>query len=153
MIPPFQDFKHLAKDVEWLANLDNAEILLSKMDAPECYGDDQQEHLLASLSRVTYHLKRQKNETARQFLARWEAAERKVIEHKVTLPHVHRGFLLINALSLNDADIKTLLAFTQGSIQPKDIKLWLRKHEAKLQASQLGLGVKNHRFSQNMAGR
>ena len=66
-------------------------------------------------------------------------AERKVSEHKVVLPDVYRGFLLINALSLSDSEIKTLLTFTHGSIQPKDINHWLRKHETKLQASQLGL--------------
>ena len=31
---PFQDFKHLAKDPAWLANPDNAEMLLKKMDSP-----------------------------------------------------------------------------------------------------------------------
>ena len=141
---PFQDFKHLAKDPAWLANPDNAEMLLKKMDSPEFYGDDQDEHLLASLARVTYHLKRQKNETARQFLGRWEAAERKVQEHKVLLPSLYRGFLMINALGLSDQEIKTLLTFTHGSIEPKDIKVWLRKHETKLQAGQIGndLGAK-----------
>ena len=108
------------------------------MDAPEYYGDDQDEHLLASLSRITYHLKRQKNENARQFLAKWEAAERKVQEHRVNLPSIYKGFLLINALGLAESDIKALLNFTQGSIEPKDVKHWLRKHEAKLQANQLG---------------
>ncbi|CAE7519971.1 unnamed protein product [Symbiodinium sp. CCMP2456] len=135
---PFQDFKHLAKDPAWLADQGNAETLLKKMDSPEYYGDDQEEHLLASLARVTYHLKRQKNETARQFLGRWEAAERKVQEHKVALPSLYRGFLMINALGLTDGEIKMLLTFTHGSIEPKDIKTWLRKHETKLQAGQLG---------------
>ncbi|CAE7948678.1 unnamed protein product [Symbiodinium sp. KB8] len=135
---PFQDFKHLAKDSAWLSNPDNAEALLKKMDSPEYYGDDQDEHLLASLARITYHLKRQKSETARQFLGRWEAAERKVQEHKVILPSLYRGFLMINALGLSDAEIKVLLTFTHGSIEPKDIKTWLRKHETKLQAGQLG---------------
>ncbi|CAE7736839.1 unnamed protein product [Symbiodinium sp. KB8] len=135
---PFQDFKHLAKDPAWLADPGNAESLLKRMDSPEYYGDDQDEHLLASLARITYHLKRQKNETARQFLGRWEAAERKVAEHKVSLPSLYRGFLMINALGLNDGEIKTLLTFTHGSIEPKDVTTWLRKHETKLQAGQLG---------------
>ena len=135
---PFQDFKHLAKDPAWLSDPGNAESLLKRMDSPEYYGDDQEEHLLASLARITYHLKRQKNETARQFLGRWEAAERKVAEHKVSLPSLYRGFLMINALGLTDGEIKTLLTFTHGSIEPKDVKTWLRKHETKLQAGQLG---------------
>ncbi|CAE7247833.1 unnamed protein product [Symbiodinium microadriaticum] len=135
---PFQDFKHLAKDTKWLTDPDNAETLLSQMDTPEYYGDDKDEHLLASLSRITYHLKRSRNESARQFLGRWEAAERKVLEHKVNLPSIYKGFLLINALGLSEADTKALLNFTQGSIEPKDVKHWLRKHETKLQANQLG---------------
>ena len=135
---PFQDFKHLAKDPKWLTDPENAETLLKQMDAPEYYGDDQEEHLLASLSRITYHLKRQRTENARQFLARWEAAERKVQEHKVNLPAIYKGVLLINALGLAEGDIKALLNFTQGSIEPKDVQHWLRKHEAKLQANQLG---------------
>ena len=85
------------------------------MNKPEFYGDDQEnKHLLAALSKVTYHLKCQKNETARQFLAKWESAERQVREHNVELPAIYRGFLLINALSLTDQEIKTLLTFTQG---------------------------------------
>ena len=136
---PFQDFKYLAKDPQWLQSEQNADTLLDKMNSPEFYGDDQEEHLLASLARVTYHLKRQRNETARQFLAKWEAAERKVTEHRVELPSIYRGFLLINALALTDAEIKTLLNFTQGSIEPKAIRTWLRKHETKLQVSHLGL--------------
>ncbi|CAE7602014.1 GIP [Symbiodinium sp. CCMP2456] len=135
---PFQDFKHLAKDAKWLTDPDNAEQLLSQMDTPEYYGDDKDEHLLASLSRITYHLKRSRTESARQFLGRWEAAERKVLEHKVNLPPIYKGFLLINALGLSEPDTKALLNFTQGSIEPKDVKHWLRKHETKLQANQLG---------------
>ena len=135
---PFQDFKYLAKDSSWLNDVNNAEVLLDKMNSPEYYGDDQEEHLLSALSRLTYHLKRQRQETARQFLARWETAERKVKEHKVDLPSVYRGFLLINALGLSEGDIKALLNYTHGSIEPKEIRTWLRKHETKLQANQLG---------------
>ena len=135
---PFQDFKHLAKDSSWLNDINNAEVLLDKMNSPEYYGDDQEEHLLSALSRLTYHLKRQRQETARQFLARWETAERKAKEHKVDLPSVYRGFLLINALGLSEGDIKALLNYTHGSIEPKEIRTWLRKHETKLQANQLG---------------
>ena len=121
----------------------NAETLLAKMNKTEYYGDDQEEHLLAALSRITYHLKRQKNETARQFLAKWESAERKVRERNVELPAIYRGFLLINALALSDNEIKTLLTFTQGSIEPSAIRTWLRKHETKLQASHLGTDTGN----------
>ena len=110
----------MARDPAWLADPNNAEILLNKMDTPEYYCDDQDEHLLASLSRVTYHMKRLKSERARQFLGRWEVAERKVTEHKVNLPEIYRGFLLITALGLSEGDIKTLLTFTQGSIKPND---------------------------------
>ena len=98
------------------------------MDTPEYYGEDQ-ERFLASLARVTYYLKRQRQETARQFLAKWEMAERKVAEHKVNLPSTYRGFLLINALGLSDADIKGLLNFTHGSIDPVEVKRWLQERD------------------------
>ncbi|CAE7770550.1 RE2 [Symbiodinium sp. CCMP2456] len=65
-------------------------------------------------------------------------AERKVKEHKVDLPSIYRGFLLINALGLNDQEIKALLNYTHGSIEPGEVRTWLRKNEAKLQANQLG---------------
>ena len=67
----FETFKHLAKDAAWLADANNANTLLETMDRPEYYGDDQQEHMLTALSRITYHVKRQKNETWRDFFARW----------------------------------------------------------------------------------
>ena len=33
------------------------------MDKPERFGDDQQEHMLTAMSRLTYHLRRQKTES------------------------------------------------------------------------------------------
>jgi len=36
------------------------------MNKPEFYGDDQQEHMLTALSRITYHMKRGKSETWRE---------------------------------------------------------------------------------------
>ena len=73
------------------------------------------------------------------FFARWEESLRKVREHSVDLPDRYLGFLLINALALTDQDIKNLLNFTKGSIMPNEIKIWARKSEMKLQASQIGL--------------
>ena len=54
--PPFESFKHLAKDNTWLTSKTNAEDLMQEMDSPEYYGDDVEEHLLASLTRITYHM-------------------------------------------------------------------------------------------------
>ena len=56
----------------------------------------------------------------------------------MVLPEKYLGFLLINALSLSEADIKAMLAFTQGAIEVKDVKSWRRKHEMKLLAKKVG---------------
>ena len=136
---PFESFKHLAKDQHWLSSDTNAEDLLRKMDSPDFYGEDQEEHLLSSLSRITFHIKRNKQESWRDFFARWESAMRRVREHRVELPEVYIGFLLIHGLRLEENDIKAMLNFTRGDIKPKAIKAWLRKNEAKLTVSQLGL--------------
>ena len=93
--PPFESFNRLAKDNTWLTSETNAEDLLQKMDSPEYYGDDVEEHLLASLTRITYHMKRGKNEGWQEFFARWDSAMRKVREHAIELPELYVGFLLI----------------------------------------------------------
>ena len=62
---PFEHYKYLAKDVAWLSDSRNAEMLLEDMNKPETYGEDCQEHLLTALSRITYHLRRGKTETWR----------------------------------------------------------------------------------------
>ena len=64
-----------------LRALQASEDLLRMMDTPEYYGDDKEEHLLVSLSRITFHLKRGKSENWQEFFARWETALRKVREH------------------------------------------------------------------------
>ena len=85
--PPFEHFKYLARDVQWVSSENNAEDLLRMMDTPEYYGDDKEEHLLASLSRITFHLKRGKSENWQEFCARWETALRKV--HVELYPRGH----------------------------------------------------------------
>jgi len=135
----FQALKHLARDAAWLQDDRNGHRLLDLMDTAEMFGDDKEEDLLASLSKLTYHFKRHKDEDLRVFFARWEESLRKVREHSVDLPDRYLGFLLINALALTDQDIKNLLSFTKGSILPNEIKIWARKSEMKLQASQIGL--------------
>ena len=101
------------------------------MDTPEQYGEDKDEHLLESLARITSHLKRNKGESWRELLSRWEAALRKVREHRVGLPEIYLAFLLINGLKLDDSEIKVLLNYTKGDIKPIGIKAWLRKNETK----------------------
>eukprot|EP00435_Cladocopium_sp_Y103_P035126 s1424_g9.t1 len=135
---PFESFKYLARDQAWLSSSTNAEELINKMDSPEQYGDDKEEHLLESLSRITFHLKRNKSESWREYFARWESALRKVKEHRVELPETYLGFLLVNGLRLDDNDIKAMLNFTRGDIKPTSIKAWLRKNEAKLTVGSLG---------------
>ena len=135
---PFQSLKHLAKDKAWLNNESNGQKILDLMDTPELFGEDREEELLAALSKLTYHLKRARDEPCRAFFARWDDAVRKIKEHNVVLPEKYLGFLLINALSLSEADIKAMLAFTQGAIEVKDVKSWCRKHEMKLLAKEVG---------------
>ena len=136
---PFQAFKHWAKDAAWLGNEQGGTLLLEAMNQPENFGEDREEDLLASLSKVTFHMKRGKDESLRGFWSRWEEALRKVKEHQVLLPDKYLGFLLIQALGLGDAEIKNLLSFTRGSILPTDVREWARKHEMKLMAKDVGI--------------
>ena len=135
---PFQAFKHWAKDAAWLNNENGGSALLEAMNLPENFGEDREEDLLASLSKITYHMKRGKDESLRGFWSRWEEALRKIREHQVILPDKYIGFLLIQALGLGDADIKSLLSFTRGSIIPSEVREWARKHEMKLMAKDVG---------------
>ena len=135
---PFQAFKHWAKDVAWLNNENGGSALLEAMNLPENFGEDREEDLLASLSKITYHMKRGKDESLRGFWSRWEEALQKIREHQVILPDKYIGFLLIQALGLGDADIKSLLSFTRGSIIPSEVREWARKHEMKLMAKDVG---------------
>ena len=129
---PFETFKHLAKDIGWLNDARGAERLLEEMNKPEFYGDDQQEHMLTALSRITYHMKRGKNESWREFFSRWDVALRRVHDHKISLPEEYEGFLMINGLQLTEMETKNMLNFTHGCIRPRSIKEWLRKNETKL---------------------
>lgn len=120
-----------------MASDQNGEELLDLMDLPENFGDDRDEDLLSALAKVTYHLRRSKDEPHRQFFNKWDTATKKMKEHRVTLPEKYVGFLLINALQLSEHDIKSLLNYSRGSILPGDIREWIRKHETKLQLSQV----------------
>ena len=135
---PFQSFKHWAKDPSWLADEQGGAKLLQAMDTPEFFGEDTEEELLAALAKVTYHLRRNRDESCRQFFTRWDDAVRKIQEHRVQLPDKYLGFLLVNALQMSDVDIKAMLAFGRGSVAVSDVKNWCRKHEMKLQARDVG---------------
>jgi hypothetical protein len=121
------------------------------MDKAEYFGDDRDEDLLGALAKITYHVRREKQEAHRQFFNRWQTAMRKVAEHKVFLPDKYIGFLLVNALNLTEPEIKSLLNYTRGSIMPPDIKDWVRKHETKLQVAQVGLDPKKNQASSTKA--
>ena len=140
---PFETMKHLAKDRQWMESDRNGEELLEFMDLPENFGDDRDEDLLSALAKVTYHLRKNNNESHRQFFNRWEQAMRKVKEHGVTLPEKYVGFLLVNALQLSEGDIKALLNYSRGSISPVDVRDWIRKHETKLQLAHVGVDRKS----------
>ena len=136
---PFETMKYLARDRAWMTSDGNGDELIALMELPENFGEDREEDLLAALAKITFHLRRGKDEHFRAFFSRWDVAMRKVTEHSVVLPERYVGFLLINALVLSDADIKSLLNYSRGSIKPGDIREWIRKHETKLQASQVGI--------------
>lgn len=135
---PFQSLKHYAKDQSWLKDEKNGYKLLEAMDTPELFGEDREEELLSSLARLTYHLRRQKDEGCRAFFTKFDDAVRKIQEHQVNLPEKYLGFLLINSLNISDNEIKSMMAFTQGSILVRDVKSWCRKHEMKLLAKDVG---------------
>ena len=139
---PFEATKFLAKDQEWMNNPKNGEALVDLMDKADMFGEDKEEDLLSSLARVTYHLRREKTEGHRAFFSRWDVAMRKVAEHRIKLPDLYVGFLLINAMALTENEIKNLLNYTRGSVDVKDVKEWTRKHETKLQVSQVGIDSK-----------
>jgi hypothetical protein len=121
---PFQSLKHYARDQRWLNDDKNGKKLLDVMDTPELFGEDREEELLAALAKLTYHLKRQRDEGCRSFFNKFDDAVRKIQEHNVDLPEKYLGFLLINSLNLSETDIKAMLAFTQGSILVRDVKGW-----------------------------
>ena len=135
---PWEDFKYLARDSDWPADHNNAEVLLAKMDTKDYYGEEQRENMLSAFARITFHLRRTKGEAARSFLSKWDNADRKVRDHKVSLPDEYLGFLLITSLQLDSEQIKLLLNFTKGSISTKDVKEWLRTHETNLNLNHLG---------------
>ena len=135
----FNTMKYLAKDAKWMASEKNGDTLLDLMDEEENFGEDRDEDLLSSLAKVTFHLRRTRDETHRAFFNKWDNAMRKVAEHKVNLPPKYEGFLLINGLCLSEAEIKSCLNYTRGSILPRDVREWVRKHETKLQVSQVGV--------------
>ena len=135
---PWEDFKYLARDSDWLADHNNAEVLLAKMDTKDYYGEELRENMLSAFARITFHLRRTKGEAARSFLSKWDNADRKVRDHKVSLPDEYLGFLLITSLQLDSEQIKLLLNFTKGSISTKDVKEWLRTHETNLNLNHLG---------------
>ena len=100
--PAFQAFKHWARDAEWLQ--DDRGGFKQAMNSPDQFGDDKEEDLLASLAKITYHIRRGREEGLRTFFARWDESLRKVREHSVTLPDKYLGFLLINALIVRPGD-------------------------------------------------
>ena len=135
----FNTMKYLAKDSAWMASEKNGDTLLDLMDEEENFGEDRDEDLLSSLAKVTYHLRRARDESHRAFFNKWDTAMRKVAEHKVQLPPKYEGFLLVNALCLSESEIKSCLNYTRGSIISRDVREWVRKHETKLQVSQVGI--------------
>ena len=64
---PFDSMKYLARDDAWLKDEHNGEKLLKLMDTKELFGEDDREDMLASLVKITYGLRRAKNEDYQSF--------------------------------------------------------------------------------------
>lgn len=135
---PWEDLRYLASDEKWLNSPDNGKQLLDLMNSRDLYGEEERESMLAACARLTFHLRRQKGDTARAFLSKWDNAERKVRDKGVTLPNEYLGFLLVNALQLGSDQVKLMLNYTKGSLQLADVKSWLRVHETDLTLDHLG---------------
>lgn len=146
---PWEDLKFLASDEGWLSDPNNGNRLIELMDSREFYGEEKRESMLAACSRLTFHLKRQRGESARSFMTRWDTAERKVREHEVKLPQEFLGFLMVNALQLDSERTKLLLNYTKGALSVTDVKEWLRIHETDLDVSHLGTEKKKSGTSTN----
>ena len=108
------------------------------MDSREFYGEEKRESMLVACSRLTFHLKRQRGESARSLMTRWDTAERKVREHEVKLPPEFLGFVMVHALQLDSEKTKLLLNYTKGALTVADVKEWLRIRETDLDLSHLG---------------
>ena len=120
---PWENLKYLASDESWLDDPRNGERLLALMDTKELYGEEERESMLAACARLTFHLKRQKAESAKGFMTRWDTAERKVRDHGVQLPNEYLAFLMVHALQLSSDQIKDLKAWLSardglGLIEP-----------------------------------
>ena len=146
---PWEDLKFLASDESWLSDPANGNRLIDLMDSREFYGEEKRESMLAACSRLTFHLKRQRGESARSFMTRWDTAERKVREHEVKLPPEFLGFLMVNALQLDSEKTKLLLNYTKGALTVADVKEWLRIHETDLDLSHLGTEKKKSQSTSN----
>ncbi|CAE7152459.1 unnamed protein product [Symbiodinium pilosum] len=103
---PFDSMKYLARDDAWLKDEHNGEKLLKVMDTKELFGEDDRENMLASLVKITYGLRRAKNEDYQSFFTKWDNAVRKLDEHQIVLP--------------------------PGKLGSKSVKEWVRVHETNL---------------------
>ena len=115
------------------------------MDSKEFYGEEQRESMLAACSRLTFHLKRTKGETARSFMTRWDNAERKVREHEVKLPADLLGFLDGECLAIGFRKDEASPGTTRRApLKVSDVKEWLRIHETDLDLANLGSDKKKN---------
>ncbi|CAE7397680.1 unnamed protein product [Symbiodinium pilosum] len=141
---PFDDLKYLARDAAWMNAEDNAEQMLKIMDTKELYGDDAREDMLNTLYKITYALRREKGESYKTFFSRWENCVRRLTEHDVALPAEYLGFLLTMALQLSSEEVKLLMNFTQGKLNQKDVKEWVRVNETNLKLGATGTSRRNN---------
>ena len=128
----FEAAKHLVMDDDWLGSEDNGQQLLDLLKRPENFGEEREEELLSSMSRLFYNLKRTKDEKSISFLPKFREACRKVKMHNIILPDEALGFLLLNAYGLHEADTRLILNYTHGSLREQEVAQAIRKLEMNL---------------------
>jgi hypothetical protein len=68
-----------------------------------------------------YELSIKPGETFQQFIARFDAALRKLKEQNVTLPKEVQGFFLLRKLRLDNTQESLVMTATKGSLEVKEV--------------------------------
>lgn len=85
------------------------------------YGPQPRDLMQQALKGYFYDLQVKQSETYVQFLARYEAANRKLVEQGVDLPSPVRGYMLVKKLKLEPTHESMVLTHSQGSLEYDDV--------------------------------
>lgn len=87
----------------------------------EKYLPQPRDLLQTALKGFFYDLSIKPGESFQQFLARYDAAVRRLREQKVELPKEVRGFMLIKKLRLENQQESMLLTYTTGNLEIEQV--------------------------------